>query len=125
MSAIPSPAQPVPEGGPAAPPVPSVEIDASCRAPVLLLLVSAAVWLLLASMLGFIATLKFHKTDFLADCPWFTYGRVHAAQLNTFLYGFAAPAGLGVLLWVLAHLGRARLAFSPASLPARCFGTSA
>jgi cytochrome c oxidase cbb3-type subunit I len=113
MSAIPSPAQPVPEGGPAAPPVPSLEIDASCRAPVLLLLVSAAVWLLLGSLLGLIATLKFHSPAILADCPWFTYGRVHAAQLNAFIYGFAAPAGLGVLLWVLAHLGRTRLAFSP------------
>ena len=114
MSAIHSTGQPVSVGdGNAAPPVPSVEIDASCRVPVLLLFVSSAAWLLLGSILHMVATLKFHSPAFLADCPWLTYGRVHPASLNAFVYGFAAQAGLGVMLWLMAHLGRTRLAFSP------------
>jgi cytochrome c oxidase cbb3-type subunit 1 len=100
----------------AVPMVPSAEIDASCRLPLLFLFVSAAVWLLAGSVLAMIATLKFHMPNLLADCPFFTYGRVHPAHLNAFIYGFAAQAGLGVMLWIIAHLGRTRLAFGPAIL---------
>lgn len=114
MSAIPSPSQSVAtSNGNAAPPVPPAEIDASCRAPLLLLFVSAAVWLLVGSILAMIATLKFHAPNLLADHACLTYGRVHPAHLNAFIYGFAIQAGLGVLLWVTCHLGRTRLALSP------------
>ena len=50
----------------------------------------AAVWLVTASFFGLIVSLKFHMPGLLADRPWFTYGRAQAAQLNSFLYGFAA-----------------------------------
>ena len=114
MSAIHPTAQPVSAGDDnAAPPASSAEIDASCRIPVLLLLVKAASWLLLGSILHMVATLKFHSPGFLADCPWLTYGRVHPAATNAFIYGFAVQAGLGVMLWLMAHLGRTRLAFAP------------
>ncbi len=114
MSAIPSPSQSVATGsGNAAPPVSPVEIDASCRFPLLLLFVSAAVWLLIGSVLAMIATLKFHAPNLLADHACLTYGRVHPAHLNAFIYGFAIQAGLGVLLWLTCHLGRVRLALSP------------
>ena len=114
MSAISSPAQPVSTGGGGiVPPEPDAEIDASCRTPVLFLFVSAAVWLLIGSIFGIIATLKFHAPGLLADCPWLTYGRVHPAHMNSLIYGFAAQAALGVTLWMMAHLGRTRLAFGP------------
>jgi cytochrome c oxidase cbb3-type subunit 1 len=99
----------------AAPAVPSAEIDASCR-PVLLLFISAAMWLLAGSVLAMVATLKFHAPNLLTDCPFFTYGRVHPAHLNALLYGFALQAGLGVMLWIIAHLGRTRLTMTPAVL---------
>jgi len=88
----------------------SSEIDASCRAPLFVLFLGAAVWLIVASVLGLIASLKFHSPDFLADCSCLTYGRVHPAAVNALLYGFAVPAGLGVMLWILARLGRTPLA---------------
>jgi cytochrome c oxidase cbb3-type subunit 1 len=114
MSAISSPAQSLPTSDDSfSAPVPAAQIDVSCRAPVLLLLVSAAVWLVISSVFGVIATLKFHAPGLLADCPAFTYGRVHAAALNALVYGFGIQAGLGVLLWMLAHLGRTRLAMGP------------
>lgn len=103
-----------PGSGDAAPAISSAEIDASCRLPLLFLFVSAAVWLLLGSLFGMLATLKFHQPNLLADHPYLTYGRIHPAHLNAFIYGFAVQAGLGVLLWIVAHLGRTRLAMTPA-----------
>ena len=48
------------------------EIDASCRVPLLALLVGAAVWLVLGTALALIASIKFHAPDFLAECPALT-----------------------------------------------------
>lgn len=110
MSATPFPAQSLPPGDEAtSTPVPAAEIDASCRAPILFLLVSAGVWVVISSILGMIATMKFHAPNLLAGSAFFTYGRVHPAALNSLVYGFGMQAGLGVLLWMLAHLGRTRL----------------
>src|SRR5580700_4222545 len=91
---------------------PCAEINASCRAVVPLFL-SAAGWLIAASVLGMIATLKFHSPNLLADHPWFTYGRVHPAASSALVYGFALQAGLGVALWLVCHIGRAKLPGTP------------
>jgi cytochrome c oxidase cbb3-type subunit 1 len=74
------------------------------------LFLSAAVWLLVASVFGLIASIKFHAPGFLADSAWLTYGRVRPASANAMLYGFCIQAGLGVALWMLARLGRTTLA---------------
>jgi cytochrome c oxidase cbb3-type subunit 1 len=85
-------------------------IDASCRLPLVVLFLSAAVWLLTASAFGLIASIKFHAPGFLADCAWLTYGRVRPAGVNAMLYGFCLQAGLGVAMWMFARLGRTTLA---------------
>ena len=90
----------------------SQEIDASCRVPLLALVGGAALWLVAGSVLAMIASIKFHAPDFLADCPWLTYGRVQPAADDALLYGFCIPAALGVMLWILARLSR-----SPLCLP--------
>jgi cytochrome c oxidase cbb3-type subunit 1 len=74
------------------------------------LFLSAALWLLAASVFGLIASIKFHAPGFLADSAWLTYGRVRPASANAMLYGFCIQAGLGVALWMLARLGRTTLA---------------
>lgn len=86
------------------------DIDSSCRLPLMVLFISAAVWLVIASVFGLIASLKFHSPQFLAGSAWLTYGRVRPAYLDSMLYGFCLQAGLGVALWLLARLGRAALA---------------
>jgi len=91
-------------------PVPNSEIDFSCRVPLLVMFVSAAIWLIMASVLGLIASIKFHAPGFLAGIPELTYGRVRPAATNCLLYGFCLQAGLGVSLWLMARLGRATLA---------------
>jgi len=101
---------PTPGGPGAAAGAAPAEIDASCRLPLLVLFASAAAWLLIASAFGLISSLKFHAPNFLADCAWFTYGRVHTAWLDAMLYGFCIQAGLGAGFWLFARLGRAPLA---------------
>ncbi|MGO8674601.1 MAG: cbb3-type cytochrome c oxidase subunit I [Limisphaerales bacterium] len=89
--------------------MPTSEIDASCRLPLLALLMSAAVWLVVASGFGLISSIKFHSPEFLAGPAWLTYGRVHPAASSAFLYGFCLQSGMGVSLWLLARLGRTPL----------------
>lgn len=85
------------------------EIDASCRGPLLLMFGSAVLWVVLASVFGLLASVKLHSGEFLAHCPWLTYGRLYPAFTNTFLYGFAIQAGLATALWILCRLGRTTL----------------
>ena len=88
---------------------PDPKIDASLRVPLLALFGGAAFWLVVSSVLAMIASIKFHAPDFLANCPWLTYGRVQPAADDALLYGFCIPAGLGVALWLFAQLGQAPL----------------
>lgn len=85
-------------------------IDTSCRAPLLLLFCSGALWLVIASIFGMMASIKFHAPDFLSNFAALTYGRVYAVGKNALLYGFAVQAGLGVGLWILTRLGSVRAA---------------
>ena len=84
-------------------------VDRSCGVPLLALLGGAALWLVVGSGLAMIASIKFHAPDFLADCPWLTYGRVQPAADNALLYGFCLPAALGVMLWLFVRLSQAPL----------------
>lgn len=81
------------------------QIDASCRLPLFALFGGAAFWLVLSSVFGLIASIKFHGPGFLASSAALTYGRVYPAWSNLLVYGFCIPAGLGVGLWLLARLG--------------------
>jgi cytochrome c oxidase cbb3-type subunit 1 len=86
------------------------EIDASCRVPLLVLFGGAALWLVVGLLLGLAASMSFHKPDMFANCACLTYGHAQAASNDLLLYGFAIPAALGVVLWVLARLSQAPLA---------------
>ncbi|HYG24809.1 MAG TPA: cbb3-type cytochrome c oxidase subunit I [Verrucomicrobiae bacterium] len=81
-------------------------IDASVSAPLIALFYGSAIWLVLGSIFGLLASIKFHGPNFLANCEWLTYGRLYPAATNALLYGFAIPAGLGVGLWIIARVGR-------------------
>lgn len=80
-------------------------IDASCRLPLFTLFGGAAVWLVLSSVFGLIASLTFHGPGLFADSAMLSYGRAYPAWANLLIYGFAIPTGLGVGLWLLARLG--------------------
>lgn len=95
---------------PASDSISTAEIDASCRVPLFTLFVSAAVWIVIASVFELIASIKFHSPSFLSGCAPLTYGRVHAVAVNALVYGFAVQAGLGVALWIIARIGQAKVA---------------
>jgi len=111
MNATSSPAQPTPSVNPAIPTI--AQIDASCRIPVMLLFVSAALWLVAGSILGLIGSLNFHAPVMFKNSVALSYGRIHPVAINCFLYGFAMPAGLAVMLWIICRLGRAKLECFP------------
>lgn len=77
---------------------------AATRGPVLAFLVSSLVWLLLAGMLGLIASAKLHAPRFLASSAWLTFGRVRPAHESLMLYGWASMAGAAVLIGLTASL---------------------
>lgn len=86
-----------------------VEADRSTRRPVLLFFHSAVVWLLIGSVLGLLASLKFQFPDWLAgQAPW-TFGRLRTAHLNAVAYGWASMALVGVAVWMIPRLVRAPL----------------
>jgi cytochrome c oxidase cbb3-type subunit 1 len=89
--------------------VSSSRIDTSCRLPLLALFGGAALWLIVGLVLAMIASIKFHAPAFLADCSLLTYGHVQPAANDAILYGFAIPASLGVMLWILARLSQVEL----------------
>jgi len=85
------------------------EIDASCRWPVLYFFLSGLGWLLLGTLLALVTSMKLHLPDFLAECPWLTFGRVRPAHLNTVIYGFASQSAIGVCIWLMCRLCRVPL----------------
>ncbi|MBI3880178.1 MAG: cbb3-type cytochrome c oxidase subunit I [Verrucomicrobia bacterium] len=79
------------------------------RGPILVLMGSGILWLVAASLLSLIASVKLHAPDFLGACPWFTYGHVKPAAASAFIFGFASQAGLGLVLWLICRLGKVTL----------------
>jgi len=89
-------------------------VDQSARVPVLYFLTTASAWLVVAAILGFIASVKSYYPDFLGlDSLYFLhYGRVQPAFVNAFVYGWGFQAGVGVMIWIMARLCRAEVASS-------------
>jgi cytochrome c oxidase cbb3-type subunit 1 len=86
------------------------EIEVSCRLPLLVLFISAAVWLVLSSVFGFLASLIFHKPDLFSNSFLFSYGHLVTARSASFLYGAGIQLGLAITIWLFCRLGRTPLA---------------
>src|SRR2546422_1033987 len=84
-------------------------IDRSTRLPVMLFFGTAIFWLLAGSLFGAIASLQMQLPEFLGNIPWMTFGRVRPAHFSCVIYGWAAPAGIGVAVWLMARLCRISL----------------
>ena len=69
---------------------------------------SAAAWLLMATVLGLVSSIKLVAPGFLG-IDWLNYGRSQPAFLNALLYGWAFQAVLGVMIWMMARLCRTEL----------------
>ncbi len=85
------------------------EIDASAKWPVLVFLGSALLWLLLGGALQLAAAIQLHTPSFLADCAWFTHGRLAPAAQNALVYGWGMNAAFAFGLWLMARLSATTL----------------
>ncbi len=88
-----------------------IAIDASTRLPVLAFFGSSVFWLIVGSVFALLASVKLHSPHFLDAQSWLTFGRVRPVHLNIVAYGWAAMAGVGALLWLMARLTRAELQY--------------
>lgn len=92
------------------------EIDASCGIPVLVFYTTAVIWLLVGSLLGFLASFKMHDPQTLTglfgiDFGWLNFGRIRPAHLNVVGYGWANIAGVGTAIWLMARLSGTTLRY--------------
>lgn len=81
-------------------------IDESARTPAVLYFISAVFWLVVGSLFGLVASLKFNLPDWLGGTAALTFGRVRPVHLNTVMYGWASLAGAGMIVWLTARLCR-------------------
>ncbi|MCK6529922.1 cbb3-type cytochrome c oxidase subunit I [Myxococcota bacterium] len=85
------------------------DLDEPGRVPALVAFVSAVAWLLVGSLLGLVASLKFNFPDWWTGWAPATFGRVRAAHLNAMIYGWASLAMLGISVWLVPRLVHAPL----------------
>ena len=80
------------------------QLDEASSVPVLLYFASAVFWLLVGTLLGVAASLKFDLPNWLGSIPELTFGRIRPAHLNVVVYGWASLAGAGCLAWLTSRL---------------------
>ncbi len=86
-------------------------IDASARTPVLTFYAFALFWLMASSVLALVNCWKLLSPEFLGGWSWLTYGRLQPVQENALLYGWAAQAGIGTAIWLMARLSRVQIRY--------------
>lgn len=79
-------------------------IDASVRLPVLVLFGNAVHWLVVASLLAFVLSVKLVAPGFLGGISFLSYGRLAPMARDLFLYGWASQAALAAGIWLMARL---------------------
>src|SRR5258705_444967 len=90
-------------------PIALSEIDASCRLPLFLMFVSAAVWLVIGSAFALISPLTFHQPAPSATCVLRSCGPAPPRCWLSFFFGFCLGGGLGVALFLILWLRRSGL----------------
>ena len=81
-------------------------IDRSLRHPVMFFFASGAVWLVIAAVLGLIASAKKHAPTFMDGCSFFDAGKIDAAHINALVYGWGFQAAFGMMIWLMSRLSR-------------------
>lgn len=84
-------------------------IDVLARKPLSFVIGLSLLWLVASGLLSLLNLLQLHSPQFLADCSFFTFGRLQALAQTALVYGWTVNAGIAVVLWLLARLGGAPL----------------
>jgi cytochrome c oxidase cbb3-type subunit I len=85
------------------------EADKSSRIAAFFWITSSIVWLVLGSVFGLIAALKFNMPDWLTAYAPLTFGRIRTVHLNLVNYGWVSMAGVGVAMWLIPRLLKTKL----------------
>ena len=88
-------------------------IDASLRVPLLFLLGNAVHWLLIATLISALLSIKLIAPDFLGGISFLTYGRLAPMARDLFLYGWATQAAMAAGIWLMSRLCGRSLNESP------------
>jgi cytochrome c oxidase cbb3-type subunit 1 len=79
-------------------------VDAAGRIPLLVLLGFGILWLLAGGAFALLSGIQLHSTEFLANCSFFTHGRLEALRETSWVYGWIGNAGLALALWIVVRL---------------------
>jgi len=82
-------------------------IDQSVRVPVLIFFASATLWLVVASVFWLLTSAQMYAPNAWWTFPgvsWLTFGRSYPVFLNSFVYGWASSAAIGVGIWLVSRL---------------------
>jgi len=83
------------------------QVDGSIRFPALFFVVSAILWLVVATAFSLISALQSYQPDFMSGCEFVTYGRLAPAATNAMLFGWGCNVIFAVGLWIIARLSLA------------------
>jgi cbb3-type cytochrome c oxidase subunit I len=67
-------------------------------------LVSAAVWLVIGTVIGLVLTIEFVFPDFGRGIPWLVFSRMRQAHVNTVLFAWLSGAMMGTWLYMVPRL---------------------
>ncbi len=70
---------------------------------------TAAFWMMVATLYGFIGAVEFVAPDLLGNIAWLVFGRIRAVHTNLAIFGFVTPALLSVSHFIVPHLLKTHL----------------
>jgi cytochrome c oxidase cbb3-type subunit 1 len=70
---------------------------------------TAAFWMVVATLYGFIGAIEFVAPDLLGNIAWLVFGRIRAVHTNLVIFGFVTPALLSVSHFIVPHLLKTHL----------------
>ncbi len=70
---------------------------------------TAAFWMVVATLYGFIGAIEFVAPDLLGNIAWLVFGRIRAVHTNLAIFGFVTPALLSTGHFIVPHLLRTHL----------------
>jgi len=73
------------------------------------LCLTAAFWMMVATLYGFIGAIEFVAPDLLGNIAWLVFGRIRAVHTNLVIFGFVTPALLSVGHFMVPHLLKTQL----------------
>src|SRR5450759_2776800 len=67
-------------------------------------IVSAAVWLVIGTLMGLVLAIEFVFPDFARGIPWLVFSRLRQAHVNTVLFAWLSGAMMGCWLYIVPRL---------------------